>query len=716
VTNINEIFSYAQKIGGAPGRDITERAYHLAENIHSDHKRASGVLYIDHCIAVTKILCDLNLDISTIAAGFLHDVLEETFPNSSKPKITFEELKVMVGDEIANLVNGVTKLDVTLDMAYRPYEDEAESFRKMFLAMADDLRIVLIKLADRLHNMQTVSALSPERQQRLAKETLEIWAPLANRLGIWQIKNRLEDLSFRVTHPDLYREISSQIVERQSDKPQNELNTIINYLKKELKDKQIQADIFGRPKHIYSIYLKMLRKKQPIEKIYDIRAIRVIVSDIATCYSTLGIIHATWRPIPGEFDDYIASSKSNGYKSLHTAVLYNDGKPLEVQIRTKEMDSEAEYGIAAHWIYKEGNLAKRESNKINKLRMMIDWRQDTEDAHSFLEAMKTDVFQDRIYIFTPRGDIIDLPAGSTPIDFAYTVHTDIGHRCRGARVNGKLVPLDHELKTGDQVEILTAKRGGPSRDWLNNSLGLVKTARAKSKIRIWFKKLEDEQNLANGRNTLERELQRLGITEVNFEKLARGLGFKTPEEMYIDLGTGELSISKLIKQFSEDEEIMDILEANAPAHVQKPTDAIEVLGLKGMLASMAKCCNPMPGDQIVGYITRGRGATIHRQDCPNILLTPDRERLLKVSWGHAEQTFPVPVKIKAYDRQGLMSDISILLSDENININDVSVNVNRSIADLKLVIEVKDLTQLSRILTRIENLPNVMEAVRTKPG
>lgn len=377
----------------------------------------------------------------------------------------------------------------------------------------------------------------------------------------------------------------------------------------------------------------------------------------------------------------------------------------------------AEYGIAAHWRYKEGGKHDKQfEQRIKDLRKMMEWRSDVNDATEFVESMQSDVFRDRVYVFTPRGDIIDLPAGSTPIDFAYHVHTDIGHRCRGARVNGKLVPLDHELKTGDQVEVLTAKRGGPSRDWLNNNLGLVKTQRARSKIRVWFKILEDEQNLATGRDTLERELGRLGITEVNFEKLARELGYKTPDAMFIHLGTGELSTSRIIKKFSDEEEQKDILEANAPTSSAKSTDAVEVVGLKGMLASMAKCCNPAPGDQIIGYITRGRGATIHRQDCPNILQTQDRERLLKVGWGHVEQTFPVPVKIKAYDRQGLMSDISVLLSDENININNVSVNVNRSIADLRLIIEVKDLTQLSRILTRIENLPNVMEAIRTRPG
>jgi GTP pyrophosphokinase len=432
----------------------------------------------------------------------------------------------------------------------------------------------------------------------------------------------------------------------------------------------------------------------------------------------LGVIHTHWRPIPGEFDDYIAAPKDNFYQSLHTAVIYDDKRPLEVQIRTTEMHQNAEYGIAAHWRYKEGaHRDKSYEQRINWLRNMMEWRTDVNDAQEFVEGMKTDVFQDRVYVFTPRGDIIDLSAASTPIDFAYHVHTDIGHRCRGARVNGKLVPLYQELKTGDQVEILTAKRGGPSRDWLNPNLGLVKTQRARSKIKAWFKKQEDEQNLAQGRATLERELQRLGITNTNFEKMARELGFKIPEDMFIALGNGDLSVNKVIKELSEIEETADILEANIPGQEMKPsTDAVEVVGLKGLLSTMARCCNPMPGDQIVGYITRGRGATIHRQDCPNILRRKDTERLLQVDWGKVERTFPVHITVKAYDRQGLMGDISTLLQNEGVNIADVSVNYNRTVADIKLVIEIRDLAQLSRVLTRIESLPNVLEALRTRPG
>lgn len=713
-------------------RELVMRAYAVAEEAHREQKRHSGEPYINHCLAVAGILAELKVPAEVIVAGLLHDTVEDT-------SITLADIRRDFGDAVKILVDGVTKLtqlprvsrgDQHAENAENEAEEEiispallgrkedmiSETLRKTFLAMGEDVRVVLIKLADRLHNMRTLGHMPEHKRRRIAQETLDIFAPLANRLGIWQLKWELEDLSFRYVQPEKYKEIAESLAERRPDR-ERQLEEIKENLVRLLEKNNIKAEVSGRPKHIYSIFKKMQNKDKSFGMLYDVRAVRLIVPDVPACYSALGVIHTTWRPIPGEFDDYIAVPKDNHYQSLHTAVMYDDRRPLEIQIRTQEMHMNAEYGIAAHWRYKEGGKHDKQfEQRIKDLRKMMEWRSDVNDATEFVESMQSDVFRDRVYVFTPRGDIIDLPAGSTPIDFAYHVHTDIGHRCRGARVNGKLVPLDHELKTGDQVEVLTAKRGGPSRDWLNNNLGLVKTQRARSKIRVWFKILEDEQNLATGRDMLERELARLGITEVNFEKLAREIGYKTPDAMFIHLGTGELSTSRIIKKFSDEEEHKDVLEANAPASSAKSTDAVEVVGLKGMLASMAKCCNPAPGDQIIGYITRGRGATIHRQDCPNILQTQDRERLLKVGWGHVEQTFPVPVKIKAYDRQGLMSDISVLLSDENININNVSVNVNRSIADLRLIIEVKDLTQLSRILTRIENLPNVMEAIRTRPG
>ncbi|HEX9384893.1 MAG TPA: bifunctional (p)ppGpp synthetase/guanosine-3',5'-bis(diphosphate) 3'-pyrophosphohydrolase [Anaerolineales bacterium] len=718
-------------------RELIHRAYRVAEEAHRDQKRHSGEPYINHCLAVASILADLRVPPEVVAAGLLHDTVEDT-------TITLNDIKRDFGDTIAVLVDGVTKLtnlprvsrddqhaekangsngtepaETAPDVATlgRKQDLVSETLRKTFLAMGDDVRVVLIKLADRLHNMRTLGFMPEHKRKRIAKETLDIFAPLANRLGIWQIKWELEDLGFRYVNPEKYKEIAEQIQERRPDR-ETQIESIKTNLVKLLDSHNIRAEISGRPKHIYSIYKKMTQKGKPFDLVRDVRAVRLIVPDVPSCYAALGVIHTHWRPIPGEFDDYIAAPKDNFYQSLHTAVIYDDKRPLEVQIRTPEMHQNAEYGIAAHWRYKEGtHRDKSYEQRINWLRNMMEWRTDVNDAQEFVEGMKTDVFQDRVYVFTPRGDIIDLSAGSTPIDFAYHVHTDIGHRCRGARVNGKLVPLYQDLKTGDQVEILTAKRGGPSRDWLNPNLGLVKTQRARSKIKAWFKKQEDEQNLAQGRATLERELQRLGITSTNFEKLARELGFKIPEEMFIALGNGDLSVNKVIRQLSETVQTADILEATIPAQETKPsTDVVEVVGLKGLLSTMARCCNPMPGDQIVGYITRGRGATIHRQDCPNILRRKDTERLLQVDWGKVERTFPVQITVKAYDRQGLMGDISTLLQGENVNIADVSVNYNRTVADIKLVIEIRDLAQLSRVLTRIENLPNVLEAQRTKPG
>jgi GTP pyrophosphokinase len=715
-------------------RELVKRAYRVAEEAHREQKRASGEPYINHCLSVASILAELRVPPDVIAAGLLHDTVEDT-------TITLQDIRNEFGDTVAVLVDGVTKLtklprvsrgdqhaeqgngheDAVLpeepSMLGRRPDMVSETLRKTFLAMGDDVRVVLIKLADRLHNMRTLGHMPEHKRRRIAQETLDIFAPLANRLGIWQIKWELEDLAFRYVNPEKYREIAEQLAERRPDR-EAQIEAIKENLISLLAHNNIKVEISGRPKHIYSIYKKMKEKGKPFDLVRDVRAVRLIVPDVPSCYAALGVIHTHWRPIPGEFDDYIAAPKDNFYQSLHTAVIYEDKRPLEVQIRTTEMHQNAEYGIAAHWRYKEGakHADKAYEQRINWLRNMMEWRSDVKDAQEFVDSMRSDVFQDRVYVFTPRGDIIDLPAGSTPIDFAYHVHTDIGHHCRGARINGKLIPLYQELKTGDQVEILTAKRGGPSRDWLNPNLGLVKTQRAKSKIRLWFKKQEDEQNLAQGRATLEHEMQRLGIQEINFEKMARELGIKSPDEMFIALGNGDLSVSKVIKEFAEDEQNTDILSVTGITTESTSTDAVEVVGLKGLLSSMARCCNPTPGDQIVGYITRGRGATIHRQDCPNILRLKDRERLLQVGWGHAVRTFPVPIQIKAYDRQGLMGDISNLLDGEGVNIVDVGVKVSRSLADLNLIVEVRDLAQLSRILTRIENLPNVMEAQRSNPG
>ncbi len=730
-------------------KELIQRAYAVAEEAHRPQKRASGEPYVTHCLAVASILADLQVPPAVVAASLLHDTVEDTY-------ITLADLQRDFGGEITNLVDGVTKLTNLPrvsrdDQVKKPahvaesteaeHKDEpeeehyqkptllgrspdlvSETLRKTFMAMDDDIRVVLIKLADRLHNVRTLGAMPEHKRKRIAKQTLDIFAPLANRMGIWQIKWELEDLSFRHAQPEQYKEIAAQLATNRAFR-EEKVNEIIEDLKKKLAQKGIEAEVSGRPKHIYSIYRKMKNKHKPFEMVRDVRAVRVIVPTVDDCYSTLGMIHIRWRPLPNEFDDYIAAPKENYYQSLHTAVIYDDGKPLEVQIRTQEMHENAEYGIASHWLYKEGGdrAISSYNQRIDDIRRMMEWRTDVEDATEFVESMKTDVFKDRVYIFTPNGDIIDLPAGSTPIDFAYHIHTDVGHRCRGAKVNGKLVPLSYELKTGEQVHILTTKRGGPSRDWLNPNLGLIKTQRAKSKMKSWFRKQNREQNITHGRTLLDQELQRVGVKEkTNLEKLAKEMGFINVEELALAIGQGDVSINTIVPQLAEEEQKLEefVTSVRPPTETSEATSAINVVGLKGLLTTVAKCCNPTPGDEIIGYITRGRGATIHRSDCPNILNTADTERLVKVDWGEQIRTYPVAIRITAYDRSGLFGDISHILSSDGVNIVDADVKTGdrRGIAEINLVIEVSGIRELSRLLTRIENIPNILRAQRQKPG
>ena len=729
-------------------RELIMRAYRVAEQAHRGQKRASGEPYINHCIIVAGILAEMRVPPSVLAAGLLHDTVEDT-------DITLADLNKDFGEEIARLVDGVTKLtqlprvsradhhledqeieeekrlvaerrgvpDPELEAAQmvrsRRYDVVSETLRKTFMAMGDDVRVVLIKLADRLHNMRTLGYMPETKRRRIAQETLDIFAPLANRLGIWQIKWELEDLGFRYTNPEKYKEIAANLAERRKDREQ-QMVQIIQHLKKILDLEGIDADITGRPKHIYSIYKKIQRKGVPFDLVHDVRGVRILVNDIPACYATLGVIHTHWRPLPGEFDDYIAVPKDNFYRSLHTSVVHDDGKTLEVQIRTHEMNQNAELGIAAHWRYKEG--AARDDayeRHILWLRSLMEWRQDVEDAVEFVDSMKSDVFQDRVYVFTPRGDVIDLPSGSTPIDFAYHVHTDIGHRCRGAKINGKLVSLDYTLKTGDKVEILTAKRGGPSRDWLNANLGLVKTQRARSKIRYWFKRQAREHNIAQGKALLERELHRLGLDDTNLEQLARQHEYKVVEDLYVGIGCGDVPLSRIVNQLMLEEKDDEGFQFTTRPKVEpgvQSHDTVSVLGLKGLLTTMARCCNPAPGDDIIGYITRGRGATIHRLDCPNMLRIRERERLVRVSWGEPKNIYPVSVQIKAYDRDGLLRDVSTLIAEEGINLGQVKIVVNQNIAVFDLILEVREIDQIARILTRLEALPNVLQAHRVRPG
>ena len=737
-----DISKYIQSISKNYSRvdeELLQRALNLAEQAHQGQLRASGEPYISHCKAVASILSEMNVPPAVVAAGLLHDTVEDT-------DVAFEELKANFGSEVSDLVRAVTKLD-TLPRVSKssgfisaengpertrqmeePEEEEqwraelaSENLRKTFLAMADDPRVVLIKLADRLHNMRTLRYLPPEKQKRIAQETMELFAPLASRLGIWQIKWDLEDLAFRYLDPPTYRDIAAQLDERRSER-EKQMNRIIQEIEEIMSREGMQAEITGRPKHIYSIYRKMNRKGIAIDQISDLRGVRIVVDSEEKCYAAVGVIHSHWRPVPGEFDDYIAAPKPSLYQSIHTSVIYDDGKALEVQIRTPEMHRKAEYGIAAHWRYKEGQ--KRDPDfeqRVMYLRQMLDWQQDVSSAQEFVDGLKTDVFGDRVYAFTPRGDIIDLPVGATPIDFAYNIHTEVGHRCRGAKVNGKLVSLDHKLATGDQVEILTAKRGGPSRDWLNENLELVKTKRARAKIRRWFKQQERDQNVESGQEMIEREISRLDLgVEINYQELAETFRYDDPEDLFAAVGCGDISIGRVMNGLVT---IIDGEPTGFPTHYEtefsrETSQDITVLGLKGLRNHLAGCCNPTPGDEIVGYITRGRGATIHRRDCTNMLNINDKERLVEVSWGSPARTFPVPVEIKAYDRDGLTKDIANVLSNNNISLSELRVDVDHSRGEamFNLVLGVRNVSELRRILDLLVRINNVYEARRTRAG
>jgi GTP pyrophosphokinase len=726
-----------------PERALIDRAYQVAERAHAGQSRASGEAYVAHCVAVAKILNEMSLPAPVIAAGLLHDTVEDT-------AVTLDDLRREFGEEVAKLVDGVTKL-TNLPRVSRhdrphplgaPQPDEAppderpdqrrsrerdrdaETIRKTFLAMGEDVRVVLIKLADRLHNMRTLNHLKPEQQRKIAQETLEIFAPLANRLGIWSVKWELEDLGFRYVDPAKYREIARELDERRADR-EGTMADIIRKIKSALAEHHIDPlEVTGRPKHIYSIWKKMVRKHATFDQIYDVRAVRVIVKDMPACYMTLGVIHGLWTPKQGEFDDYIATPKDNFYQSLHTAVVYDDGKPLEVQIRTPEMHENAEYGIAAHWRYKEGGKKRDEEfeRRVAYLRRLMEWQQDVTEGKDFVEALKTDVFQDRVYALTPKGDIFDLPAGATPIDFAYHVHTSIGERCRGAKVNGRLVALDTPLKTGDQVEIITAKRGGPSRDWLNPDLGYVKSARAREKIRAWFKRQDRDLNISTGRGLLEKELNRLGIDDLTYDTVAKLFEYDKTDDFLMALGCGDIHtqtvVNKIVTYLREqDADEKETLPPPRPERKMK-SDEVTIQGAGGLLTQLAQCCNPVKGDPIIGFTTRGRGITIHRQDCPNALAIRETERLIQVSWGGAaQQTYSVPVRIQAYDREGLLRDVTTIVADEKVSMSRVTVpDVKKNIANILLTMQVTDLTQLTRILKRVEQLPNVLDVRRWKPG
>jgi guanosine-3',5'-bis(diphosphate) 3'-pyrophosphohydrolase len=705
------------RVAGMAADDLAlvERAYDVAAAAHEGVVRKSGEPYITHPVAVATILAEMQLDAETLAAALLHDVPEDT-------DVTLEDVRAQFGDRVARLVDGVTKLEKIEWATGREDSSKAESLRKMFLAMADDVRVVLIKLADRLHNMRTIGAMSRRSQVANAQETMEIYAPLANRLGIWNIKSELEDLSFRTLEPERYRAIDAALEAQGGDRTAY-INRVIETLKSALSAAGIQSEVYGRAKHLWSIARKMDAKHRTLEEIYDAIAIRVIVPEVKDCYAALGIIHTLWRPIPNEFDDYIASPKESMYQSLHTAVRALDARPLEVQIRTKEMHYVAEYGIAAHWRYKEGG--KRDTNleaRVAWLRQLMDWRDEVVDANAFVENLKSDVFQEMLYVFTPAGDIIELPAGSTPIDFAYRIHTDVGHTCVGAMVNDRLVPLDYQLKNGEMVKIMTSRQKvGPSRDWLLESSGYVHTAQAREKIRQWFRRQQRDQNIAQGRDLLEKELKRLGV-EIKLEEIAKQFPrYNRLDDFLAAIGYGAVTTQQIAQQVA-------LLNAPAPVVALPPPEAaprpaassggaIQVMGVGDLLTRLATCCKPVPGDEIIGYVTRGKGITVHRADCPNVLKEPEPERLVPVTWGNTQtQAYPVGLRMEAWDRVGLMRDVSTVAADEKINLLSInSVTHPDRTVTMRLTVEVASVEALSRILQRFEQIRDIYEVHRETP-
>jgi GTP pyrophosphokinase len=700
----------AQILARDPDADIEpiRRAIDFAIEAHGDQPRATGEPFVTHPIAAAQILLSFLLDPIAIQAELLHDVPEDTEYGAS-------DIEERFGAEVALLVDGVTKLSRFSTLSHE--QQQAENIRKMFLAMAEDIRVVLIKLADRLHNMRTLTGLPPEKQLRIARQTLEIYAPLAERLGIWQVKWELEDLAFKTLEPEHFRELAKLLDTRRKGR-EAFIERAIAELEPRLNAAGIEADLSGRPKHIYSIWKKMQRKSAEFAEIYDVYAIRILVDDVRDCYAALGIVHALWRPIPGQFDDYIAVPKNNLYQSLHTAVIAMDGKPLEIQIRTQAMHQVSEVGIAAHWRYKEGSKAEREYDaKLAWLRQLMDWQRDVSDATEFVEGVKLDIFQDQVFVFTPKGDIKDLPAGATPLDFAYRIHTDVGHKTIGAKVNNRLVPLDYRLKNGDIVEIVTTRAGhGPSRDWLN----LVRTSHAREKIRQWFKRQERDENIVHGRESLDRELRRLARTSTaavgqdRILEMARQLNYETLDDFLAAIGYGAVSAQSVVMRLGVADDTQVALPTTAPPPSPTRAGGVRVKGVGDLLVRFARCCHPIPGDPIQGFITRGKGVTVHLRSCPTVLNEREVSRLIDVEWEAAPaQTYPIAIRVEAYDRTGLLSDITQVVAEAKVNIlaADVSVGPDHS-AVVRATLEVASVSQLARVLGRIEQLKDVISVQR----
>ena len=688
---------------------VIEEAYHFAAEAHQGQVRKSGEPYLEHPLQTALILAELQLDASSLAAALLHDIPE----NCGLP---IAEIEARFGPEISKLVDGTTKLGKVSWQAAESVtkETQAENLRKMLVAMAEDLRVIFIKLADRLHNMRTLDALSPEKQHSIAQETLEIYAPLAHRLGIWELKWQLEDLSFRYLEPDRYRRIAHLVASRRV-KREDFISQVIDILRKEFDRLGLVAEMSGRPKHIYSICRKMERYDalgKQFDDIHDIHALRVLVGTVSDCYSAVGIIHSLWHPLPDEFDDYIASPKPNGYQALHTAVMCLGTIPLEVQIRTHDMHYVAEYGVAAHWRYKEGE--KKDAHfeeRIGWLRQLIDWHRELSGAEEFLESVKTDIFIDQVFVYTPKGEIKDLPKGSTPLDFAYRVHTELGHRCIGAKVNGKLVPFSYRLNNGDVVEIMSTKgEKGPSRDWLNPHLGYVQTSHAREKIRQWFKRQERTENIEQGRQLLDKELRHLGV-KIEREELASLFDYSSLDDFLAAIGYGGIMTSQIALALDAQREPPKAVAEVAPP---KPVPStVQVLGVGDLVTNLARCCNPLPGDEIIGYITRSQGVTIHRRDCYNVLHEDEKDRLVSAEWGKSDSLYPVRIQVEAWDRVGLMRDLATVVAEEKINITGVvSAHHDDYTVTEDFTFETAGLAQLSRLLKKIEAVRGVISITR----
>ena len=701
-----------------------ERAYRYAAEHHEGQKRLSGEDFIQHPLAVAQILADLGLDTTTLEAALLHDTVEDT-------DVTVTDLEAGFGPEVSRIVDGLTKLDA---ISFRSREQEqAENVRKMIVAMAGDIRVLLIKLADRLHNMRTLSALPPDKQRRIATATLEIYAPLAHRLGVQQVKWELEDLSFKTLHPGPYHEIAS-LVEKRRGERQQYVEGVLDAARTRIREGGLKAEVDGRSKHLYSIYEKMVIGGKEFNEIYDLAGIRVLVDSVRDVYAALGAIHSLWKPIPGRFKDYVAMPKSNMYQSLHTTVVGPQGRPIEVQIRTKEMHRTAEFGIAAHWRYKEGRDGKKakEAADLAWLGQMLEWLKDMADPREFMEGLKIDLYGGQVFCFTPKGDVMNLPAGATPVDFAYAIHTEVGHRTIGAKVNGKLVPLDYELRTGDTVDILTSKaqNEGPSQDWLR----WVKTPRARNKIRQWFSRERREDALEDGREQLQRLMRKQNVpfkrlaTEDALEQLADEMKFPSLESLYVAVGEGQVSSQSIVArlarsvQGSTEEDVTEVPLAR-PVHLGQPSSAdvtsgVVVPGSEDVWVRLARCCTPVPGDEILGFVTRGQGVSVHRTDCPNAKsLVAQPERLIEVSWRAGRPTsFVVAVQVEALDRTRLLSDVATVLSDHHVNILSATSAVGRDRTTmLRFTFELADITHLAEILGAVKKVENVYDAFRVVP-